>query len=143
ERGRGHSLLHPNLDHGTRTQHVSFSCGGGDTGRSWRDGRDAVDHRIFGLAAYSVSKRMKELGIRIALGAKRKEVLQGISVQFETRKSSGTRSFCGFGSSHPLWGAVFHSAESRPGSVSLAHTGLISEHASGVRNRSPAGLREH
>jgi ABC-type antimicrobial peptide transport system permease subunit len=31
---------------------------------------------IFGLAAYSVSKRMKELGIRIALGAKRKEVLQ-------------------------------------------------------------------
>src|SRR5262249_42720952 len=31
---------------------------------------------IFGLAAYSVSKRLKELGIRISLGAKRKEVLQ-------------------------------------------------------------------
>jgi predicted permease len=31
---------------------------------------------IFGLAAYSVSKRMKELGIRVALGANRKEVLQ-------------------------------------------------------------------
>ena len=31
---------------------------------------------VFGLAAYSVSKRMKELGIRIALGARRKEVLQ-------------------------------------------------------------------
>ncbi len=31
---------------------------------------------IFGMAAYSVSKRMKELGIRIALGAKREEVLQ-------------------------------------------------------------------
>jgi predicted permease len=31
---------------------------------------------IFGMAAYSVSKRMKELGIRIALGAERKEVLQ-------------------------------------------------------------------
>jgi predicted permease len=31
---------------------------------------------IFGIAAYSVSKRMKELGIRIALGAQRKEVLQ-------------------------------------------------------------------
>jgi predicted permease len=31
---------------------------------------------IFGMAAYSVSKRMRELGIRIALGARRQEVLQ-------------------------------------------------------------------
>ena len=31
---------------------------------------------IFGMAAYSVSKRLKELGIRIALGAQRKELLQ-------------------------------------------------------------------
>ena len=31
---------------------------------------------IFGMAAYSVSKRMRELGIRIALGAQRKAVLQ-------------------------------------------------------------------
>jgi predicted permease len=31
---------------------------------------------IFGIAAYSVSKRMRELGIRIALGAKPQEVLQ-------------------------------------------------------------------
>jgi len=31
---------------------------------------------IFGMAAYSVSKRMRELGIRLALGAQRQEVLR-------------------------------------------------------------------
>jgi predicted permease len=31
---------------------------------------------IFGMAAYSVSKRRKELGIRMALGAQRREILQ-------------------------------------------------------------------
>lgn len=31
---------------------------------------------IFGMAAYSVSKRLRELGIRVALGARREEVLQ-------------------------------------------------------------------
>jgi len=31
---------------------------------------------VFGMAAYSVSKRLRELGIRVALGAQRKEVLR-------------------------------------------------------------------
>ncbi len=31
---------------------------------------------IFGMAAYSVSRRLRELGIRVALGAKRTEVLK-------------------------------------------------------------------
>jgi predicted permease len=31
---------------------------------------------IFGMAAYSVSKRLRELGLRVALGAQKKEVLQ-------------------------------------------------------------------
>jgi ABC-type antimicrobial peptide transport system permease subunit len=31
---------------------------------------------VFGMAAYSVSKRLRELGIRVALGAQRNEVLK-------------------------------------------------------------------
>src|SRR6202021_1213599 len=31
---------------------------------------------IFGMASYTVSKRLRELGLRVALGAQRKELLQ-------------------------------------------------------------------
>ena len=31
---------------------------------------------LFGMASYTVSKRLRELGIRMALGARRKQVLQ-------------------------------------------------------------------
>jgi ABC-type antimicrobial peptide transport system permease subunit len=31
---------------------------------------------IFGMASFTVSKRLRELGIRVALGARRKQVLQ-------------------------------------------------------------------
>jgi ABC-type antimicrobial peptide transport system permease subunit len=31
---------------------------------------------VFGMASYAVSKRMRELGIRVALGARRKQILQ-------------------------------------------------------------------
>jgi hypothetical protein len=40
---------------------------------------------IFGMAAYSVSKRLREFGIRIAVGAQRKEVLQAaLGTGFQT-----------------------------------------------------------
>jgi hypothetical protein len=40
----------------------------------------------------------------------------------------------------PPSGCGFPTAESRRGSLSLAHAGLMSERASGVQKRSPAGL---
>jgi predicted permease len=45
---------------------------------------------IFGSAAYSVSRRMKELGIRVALGAQRRQVLQAALGQAFRLLASGS-----------------------------------------------------
>src|SRR5262249_28044320 len=55
---------------------VSIPSGNAGAGSAGRNGRDAALTGIFGMAAHSVSKRLKELGIRVALGAQRKDVLQ-------------------------------------------------------------------
>ena len=36
---------------------------------------------VFGMAAYSVSKRLKELGIRVALGAQRTQLMRAALVR--------------------------------------------------------------
>src|SRR5215469_2679297 len=61
---------------------------------------------VFGLAAHSVSKRLRELGIRIALGAQRKEVL----------RSALGRAFTllAFGSGAGLLLGILASRSSRP-----------------------------
>jgi predicted permease len=71
---------------------------------------------IFGMAAYSVSKRRKELGIRIALGAERKEVLQaalGRAVKLLTLGSAAGLAL-GILASHVLASIVYQATPRDP-----------------------------
>ena len=74
--GCGVAGFHRNVEQGPGQQLVWSAHGHHLAGRAGRDGCDAFITGIFGMAAYSVSKRLKELGIRVALGAQHKEVLQ-------------------------------------------------------------------
>ena len=56
---------------------------------------------IFGMAAYSVSKRLRELGIRVALGAQRKEVLQAALGRAVKLLTIGTAAGLGLGICDP------------------------------------------
>ncbi len=71
---------------------------------------------IFGMAAYSVSKRLRELGIRIALGAQRKQVLQAaLGRAFKLLVwGSATGLFLGILASRVLAFVVYHATSRDP-----------------------------
>lgn len=78
---------------------------------------------IFGMAAYSVSKRLRELGIRMALGAQRKEVLRAaLGRSFRLLAfGSGSGLLLGILASHVLAHMVFQATPRDP----LVLTGVI------------------
>ena len=78
---------------------------------------------IFGMAAYSVSKRLRELGIRMALGAQRKEVLQAALGRAVKLLAFGSAAglLLGILASRVLAAIVFHATPRDP----LVLTGVV------------------
>jgi predicted permease len=78
---------------------------------------------IFGMAAYSVSKRLRELGIRMALGAQRKEVLQAALGRAARLLAFGSAAglLLGILASRVLAAIVFHATPRDP----LVLTGVV------------------
>jgi ABC-type antimicrobial peptide transport system permease subunit len=78
---------------------------------------------IFGMAAYSVSKRLRELGIRMALGAQRKEVLQAALGRAAKLLAFGSAAglLLGILASRVLAAIVFHATPRDP----LVLTGVV------------------
>ncbi|MBV9762294.1 MAG: ABC transporter permease [Acidobacteriaceae bacterium] len=71
---------------------------------------------IFGMAAYSVAKRLKELGIRLALGAQRKEVLQSALGRAVRLLAFGSAAglLLGIAASNVLSAIVYHATPKDP-----------------------------
>jgi len=68
------------------------------------------------MAAYSVSKRLRELGIRVALGAQRKEVLQAALGRAFKLLAFGSAAglLLGISASRVLAAVVFHATSRDP-----------------------------
>ncbi|WP_114209093.1 FtsX-like permease family protein [Acidisarcina polymorpha] len=88
---------------------------------------------IFGLASYTVSKRMRELGIRVALGAQQRQVLRAALQRTAILLSIGSISGLGLGvaASRLLASVVYQANASDPFvivgvAVTMAFIGLIS-----------------
>jgi ABC-type antimicrobial peptide transport system permease subunit len=78
---------------------------------------------IFGMAAYAVSKRLRELGIRMALGAQPKEVLQAALGRAVRLLAFGSAAglLLGILASRVLAAIVFHATPRDP----LVLTGVV------------------